>query len=70
MTRILIVRTSSLGDLVHMLPAMSDIASHVPDAKIDWLAEEAFADVPRWHPAIDDVIPVAQRRWRKSWWSE
>jgi len=70
MTRILIVRTSSLGDLVHMLPAMSDIASHVPDAKIDWLAEEAFADVPRWHPAIDDVIPVAHRRWRKSWWSE
>ena len=49
-TRILIVRTSSLGDLVHMLPAISDIARHVPDAEIDWVAEEAFAEIPAWHP--------------------
>jgi len=68
-TRILIVRTSSLGDLVHMLPAMSDIARHLPDAHIDWLAEEAFAEIPAWHPAIREVIPVAHRRWRKQWWS-
>jgi len=68
-TRILIVRTSSLGDLVHMLPAMSDIARHVPDARIDWLAEEAFAEIPGWHPAVDEVIPVAHRRWRRQWWS-
>jgi len=68
-TRILIVRTSSLGDLVHMLPAMSDIARHVPDARIDWIVEEAFADIPRWHPAVNEVIKVAHRRWRKAWWS-
>ncbi len=68
-TRILIVRTSSLGDLVHMLPAVSDIAAHVPDAQIDWLVEESFAEIPAWHPAIREVIPVAHRRWRKSWWS-
>lgn len=68
-TRILIVRTSSLGDLVHMLPAMSDIAKHVPDACIDWVAEESFAEIPAWHPAIHEVIPVAHRRWRKQWWS-
>lgn len=68
-TRILIVRTSSLGDLVHMLPAMSDIAKHVPDAQIDWVAEESFAEIPAWHPAIHEVIPVAHRRWRKHWWS-
>lgn len=67
-TRILIVRTSSLGDLVHMLPAMSDIARHVPDARIDWIAEEAFAEIPAWHPAISEVIAVAHRRWRKHWW--
>ncbi len=67
-TRILIVRTSSLGDLVHMLPAMSDIARHVPDARIDWIAEEAFAEIPSWHPAVREVIPVAHRRWRKHWW--
>lgn len=68
-TRILIVRTSSLGDLVHMLPAMSDIAVHVPGACIDWLVEENFAEIPSWHPAVHEVIPVAQRRWRKHWWS-
>ena len=67
--RILIVRTSSLGDLVHMLPAISDIARHVPGARMDWVVEEGFAEVPSWHPAIHDVIPVAHRRWRKSWWS-
>ncbi|MAK54499.1 MAG: lipopolysaccharide heptosyltransferase I [Pusillimonas sp.] len=67
--RILIVRTSSLGDLVHMLPAISDIARHVPGAKIDWLVEESFAEIPAWHPAVHEVIPVAHRRWRKSWWS-
>ncbi|MDN5843050.1 MAG: lipopolysaccharide heptosyltransferase I [Alcaligenaceae bacterium] len=68
-TRILIVRTSSLGDLVHMLPAISDIARHVPDAQIDWIAEEAFAEIPSWHPAVNEVIRVAHRRWRKRWWS-
>jgi len=68
-TRILIVRTSSLGDLVHMLPAMSDIARHVPDAQIDWIAEEGFAEIPSWHPAVREVIPVAHRRWRKHWWN-
>src|SRR5690606_807106 len=63
-------RTSSLGDLVHMLPAISDIARHVPDAVIDWVAEEAFAEIPSWHPAVHDVIKVAHRRWRKAWWSD
>ena len=68
-TRILIIHTSSLGDLVHMLPAISDIARHVPGALIDWVAEEAFAEIPAWHPAVHEVIPVAHRRWRKQWWS-
>ena len=67
--KILIVRTSSLGDLVHMLPAISDIARHVPGAQIDWVAEEGFAEIPGWHPAVHEVIKVAHRRWRKSWWS-
>ncbi len=68
-TKILIVRTSSLGDLVHMLPAISDIARHVPDAQIDWLVEDAFVQIAAWHPAVNEVIPVAHRRWRRSWWS-
>ncbi len=67
--KILIIRTSSLGDLVHMLPAISDIAANVPGAQIDWIVEEAFTEIPAWHPAINEVIPVSHRRWRKSWWS-
>src|SRR3546814_33991 len=67
--KILIVRTSSLGDLVHMLPAISDIARHVPGARIDWVVEENFAEIPAWHPAINEAIVVAHRRWRKHWWA-
>lgn len=67
--KILIVRTSSLGDLVHMLPAISDIAAHVPNAQIDWIVEESFAEIPAWHSAVHEVITVAHRRWRKNWWS-
>jgi len=52
-----------------MLPAMSDIARYVPDAHIDWIAEESFAEIPAWHPAVRSVIKVAHRRWRKAWWS-
>jgi len=66
--KVLIVRTSSLGDLVHMLPAISDIAKQVPDAKIDWVVESAFADIPTWHPAVNDVVTVSHRQWRKAWW--
>ena len=67
--KILIVRTSSLGDLVHMLPAITDIHAAYPEAQIDWVVEESFAQIPTWHPAVHDVIPVAHRRWRKQWWS-
>src|SRR5690606_278794 len=67
--RILIVRASSMGDLIHTLPAVSDLARAFPGVPIDWVAEESFAEIPHWHPAVDDVIPVALRRWRKAWWS-
>jgi len=64
---ILIVRTSSLGDVVHTLPAISDIARHAPQARIDWVVEEHFQEIPAWHPAVSQVIAVAHRRWRKAW---
>ena len=63
------MRTSSLGDLIHMLPAVSDVATNVPGVTIDWVVEEAFTDIAGWHPAVNEVISVAHRRWRKSWWS-
>lgn len=66
MPRILLVKTSSMGDVIHNLPIVADIRSRHPDAEIHWLVEESFADIPRLHPGVNDVIPVALRRWRKS----
>lgn len=64
---ILIVKTSSLGDVIHMLPAISDAAQAQPGLQIDWLVEESFAAIPAWHPAVSRVIPIAMRRWKKNW---
>ncbi len=73
--RILLVKTSSLGDVLHNLPVVSDIRHHFPHAQIDWLVEEAFVALPRLHPGVREILPVALRRWRKqllqaSTWSE
>ena len=62
--RALIIKTSSLGDVLHALPAVSDAAAQHPEMRFDWVVEEAFAEVPGWHAAVDEVIPVALRRWR------
>jgi heptosyltransferase-1 len=64
--RILLVKTSSLGDVIHNLPVVTDLRTHFPDATIDWVVEEGFADIPGLHPGVGRVIPVALRRWRKS----
>ncbi|MBM4025690.1 MAG: lipopolysaccharide heptosyltransferase I [Planctomycetes bacterium] len=64
--RILLVKMSSLGDVVHMLPALTEAASHIPTLKIDWVVEEAFSAVPAWHPSVNRVIPVAFRTWRNA----
>jgi heptosyltransferase I len=64
--RLLLVKTSSLGDVIHNLPVASDIRRRLPDAEIDWVVEENFAAIPHLHPAVRRVLPVAVRRWRKS----
>lgn len=69
MPNILLIKTSSMGDVLHNLPVVSDICQHLPNANIDWVAEESFAALPTLHPGIRNVIPIAIRRWRKSWWS-
>jgi len=56
---------SSLGDVIHTLPALTDAAAALPGVRFDWVVEEAFAEIPGWHPAVDSVIPVALRRWRR-----
>lgn len=66
--RILIVKTSSLGDVLHTLPALTDARQAIPGLIADWVVEESFAEIPAWHPAVERVIPVAVRRWRKHPW--
>ncbi|HFK4062681.1 TPA: lipopolysaccharide heptosyltransferase RfaC [Kluyvera ascorbata] len=67
--RVLIVKTSSMGDVLHTLPALTDAMRAIPGIRFDWVVEEGFAQIPSWHEAIDRVIPVAIRRWRKAWFS-
>ncbi len=64
--RILIVKVSSLGDIIHTLPAVTDAARARKDVVFDWVVEENFVEVPGWHPAVDQVIPVSIRRWRSN----
>ena len=69
MQRILLVKTTSLGDVIHCLPAASDIAALYPQASIEWVVEETYVDIVRLHAAVKRVLPVAVRRWRKSLFS-
>jgi len=69
MARILFVKTSSLGDVVHNCPAVSDAAHAIPGAEIDWVVEEPFAPVAAMHSRVRRVIPVAVRRWRTALWN-
>lgn len=64
--RVLIVKTSSMGDVVHALPAISDMARAIPGIQIDWLVERSFAAMPSQHRAVNRVIPLQWRKWRKS----
>lgn len=64
MPKILLIKTSSLGDVVHNLPVASDIRARFPRARIDWVVEEAYGDIVGMHPGVHRAIPVALRRWR------
>lgn len=68
MPRILLIKTSSLGDVVHNLPVVTDIVAAMPEVTIDWVVEEAFAGIPRLHPRVSRILPVAVRRWRGGLW--
>ena len=58
-----------MGDVVHTMPAISDIIRNYPDATIDWLVEASFASLPEMHPSVRKVIPISWRRWRKKLFS-
>jgi heptosyltransferase-1 len=64
--RLLIVKTSSMGDVVHALPALSDIVALRAGVEVDWLVEAPFAAIPALHPGVRRVLPLAWRKWRRS----
>ncbi|MBK4733361.1 lipopolysaccharide heptosyltransferase I [Noviherbaspirillum pedocola] len=63
---ILVVRVSSLGDVVHNMPMVADLRRHVPGATIDWVVEESYTSLVRLNDSVRDVIPFALRRWRRN----
>jgi heptosyltransferase-1 len=65
MKRILFVRMSSLGDVLHTFPAATELRRHLPDAVLDWVVEEAYVPLVRMHPGVTRALPFALRRWRK-----
>ncbi|HLB57655.1 MAG TPA: lipopolysaccharide heptosyltransferase I [Gammaproteobacteria bacterium] len=67
--RVLIIKTSSMGDVIHTLPALKDAGKFFPGMIFDWAVEENFAEIPRWHPLVKKIIPIALRRWRKNLFS-
>ncbi len=67
--RVLLVKMSSMGDVIHTLPAVTDAARALPGIRFDWVVEEGFAEIPTWHAAVDRVFPIRLRQWRKRLWS-
>lgn len=66
--KVLIVKMSSMGDVIHCLPAVTDLVSFMPEVEIDWVVEEGFVDIPNLHEKVKQVLPIAIRRWRQSPW--
>lgn len=66
MIHCLIIKISSLGDIIHTLPALTDAADAIEGIQFDWVVEENFQEIPSWHPAVANIIPVALRRWKKN----
>jgi heptosyltransferase I len=67
--RILLVKLSSLGDVIHNLPVASDIRAAFPDATIDWVTEAPYAALVAQHPAVTDVLPIHLRAAKRAWFS-
>ncbi len=65
MTEILFIKTSSMGDVLHHMPAVTDARRHFPQARLTWVVEETFAQLAELHPGVDEIIPIAVRRWKQ-----
>ncbi|WP_367670472.1 lipopolysaccharide heptosyltransferase RfaC [Sodalis-like secondary symbiont of Drepanosiphum platanoidis] len=68
--KILIVKISSMGDVIHTLPALTDAQYYFPNIKFDWVIEENLSIIPSWHTSVKKIIPIAIRRWRYNWFKK
>lgn len=64
--RVLIIKMSSLGDVIHTLPALTDAQKQHPDIQFDWVIEPGFSEIPAFHPSVKKIIPAPIRKWRKN----
>ena len=67
--KLLVIKLSSMGDAVHLLPALSDLRQQRPDVEVDWLVEPAFAEIAGWHPLVRQVIPLGLRALKQRFWA-
>ena len=65
MKRVLLLKFTSLGDLIHALPALTDASRAIPEIKFDWMIDENFAEVATWHKSVDQIYLTSHRTWRK-----
>lgn len=64
--RVLFIKLTSMGDLIHALPALTDASRALPGITFDWVIDKNFAEVAQWHPAVKKIIPTRHRYWRKN----
>lgn len=63
--KILLIKMSSMGDIFHTFPAVTDLLQFQPDTELHWVVEEGFAEIVSWHPGVARIIPISLRRWMK-----
>jgi len=69
MPRILVIRLSSIGDIVHALPAVAALGESLPEAEIGWAVERRFSELLAGNPFVSRVLPIDTLGWCARWWS-
>ena len=64
--KILIIKLTSMGDLMHALPALTDASKQIPNIEFDWVVDESFSEIPLWHPKVNSVIKTNHRIWKRN----
>lgn len=66
--RVLLVKLTSMGDLIHALPAITDATKAIPGITFDWVVDKNFSEVASWHPSVKKIIQTSHRTWKKNPW--